>query len=383
MKKNDYSLIDKNSLRKIPVEMIVENIPELKEIEDSKTNVISDWLINWIEENYQNGNIKEYDLLPKKTEFAYHLGVSIGTAQNVFRLLEDKGYVQSKQRIGTMIRNWKNPKLKVRKLTSKRDIAVEDIKKYLLKSVKVGEKIPSTRILASMMNISSNTVRLAIENLCLSGILHHENNVGRENYWILQSKGFSVKKEDVVVVTLAEKVQKDLENYIIKNLKVGQKMPAHEFLSKDLKVSIKTIHDAFNVLVDKKILLARRGRYGTVVLKMPNDANSAIKPETTIFAPAYQTAFYNYEKTQEHIKKMIAENYEIGSKLPSIMDFSKQLDLSPNTIRKAFENLAKQGYLRFARGRYGGTFVIDIPEIENGQAFKWLAVNPTYAKIYK
>ena len=80
--------------------------------------------------------------------------------------------------------------------------------------------------------------------------------------------------------------------------------------------------------------------------------------------------------------EVIAENYEIGAKLPSILELSKQLDLSPNTIRKAFHNLAKEGYLAFSRGRYGGTFVIDIPETGE-QAFKWLAVNPKYAEVYK
>ena len=77
---------------------------------------------------------------------------------------------------------------------------------------------------------------------------------------------------------------------------------------------------------------------------------------------------------------MIAENYSVGMKLPSIAELSKQMDLSPNTIRKAFHNLAKEGYLIFSRGRYGGTFVIDIPETDE-HAFKWLAVNPKYAEV--
>ena len=64
------------------------------------------------------------------------------------------------------------------------------------------------------------------------------------------------------------------------------------------------------------------------------------------------------------------------------MALSKEMDLSPNTIRKAFKNLASEGYLTFSRGRYGGTFVIDIPETDT-QAFKWLAVNPKYAETYK
>jgi DNA-binding GntR family transcriptional regulator len=78
---------------------------------------------------------------------------------------------------------------------------------------------------------------------------------------------------------------------------------------------------------------------------------------------------------------MIAENYEIGSKFPSILTLSKELNLSHNTIRKAYNNLAKEGYLAFSRGRYGGTYVIDIPETAE-QTFKWLAVNPKYAEVY-
>ena len=188
--------------------------------------------------------------------------------------------------------------------------------------------------------------------------------------------------DEVQDSTLVKKVENDLKNYITQNLKTGDKIPAHAELSKELSVSIKTIHDALKVLIDEGILLARRGRYGTTVLRMPFETKVSEKPETSIFAPAPETAFYYYERTQNHIKKMIAENYEIGSKLPSITELSKELDLSPNTIRKAFHNLANEGYLAFSRGRYGGTFVIDIPETDE-QAFKWLAVNPKYAEVYK
>ena len=69
------------------------------------------------------------------------------------------------------------------------------------------------------------------------------------------------------------------------------------------------------------------------------------------FAPAKETAFYYYEKTQNNIKKMITENYQIGDKLPSIKELSESMDLSPNTIRKALHNLSKEGYLQFSRGR--------------------------------
>lgn len=380
-----YLLFDKSNLKTLSVKDISINLPDLKNIFDSKAIAIGNWLIDWIETDFKAGKIKETDLIPKKADLAYHLGVSIGTMQNAFRYVEDMGYVESKQCIGTMVRDWKKTTSKVRKLTSKRDVSIDMIKKYIIdKKIKIGQKLPSSRTLATSIGSSANTTRLALEHLCSTGIIER-NYRANESSWTLRSNNFSAPKSKSDITnntTLVEKVEKDLENYITKNLKVGEKLPAHENLSEELKVSIKTIHDALKTLIKKGILLARRGRYGTTVIKMPNESEFAPRKETSIFASAQETAFYNYEKTQNHIKALIAQNYEIGSKLPSILDLSKELDLSPNTIRKAFNNLAKEGYLRFSRGRYGGTFVIDIPDTTS-QSFKWLAVNPKYVEVYK
>lgn len=389
-----FLLLDKNNLRKLSVKDISLPIPDLKNIFESKAIVIANWLISWIEIDFKAGKIKETDLLPQKADLAYHLGVSIGTVQNAFRNIEDKGFVESKQCIGTMVRDWKKPTQSIRKLTSKRDVCVNLIKKYIVdKKIKVGQKLPSSRVLANLIGTSPNTTRLALENLCSQGILENSFKFSNEVSLVLKSTDFAFSKSNTEIsnnVTLVEKVEKDLENYITKKLKVGDKLPAHSDLSSELKVSVKTVHDALKTLIKKGILLARRGRYGTTVIKMPiggseNMAQESMlssKKETSIFASAKETAFYNYEKTQNHIRALIANNYEIGSKLPSIMSLSKELDLSPNTIRKALNNLASEGYLRFSRGRYGGTFVIDIPETSS-QSFKWLAVNPKYVEVYK
>lgn len=385
-KAGDFLLLDKNNLRKLSIKDISIELPDLKNIFESKAIVIANWLIDWIDADFRAGKVQETDLLPQKADLAYHLGVSIGTMQNAFRYVEDKGYVESKQCIGTMVRDWKKPSMNVRKLTSKRDMSVDLIKKYIVDNkVKVGQKLPSSRVLASLLGGSANTIRLALENLCSAGVLENRVKGLNEANWVLKSTNFSLSKvssDSLNNVTLVEKVEKDLEKYITKKLKVGDKLPAHEQLSAELKVSIKTVHDAFKSLIKKGILLARRGRYGTTVIKMPNEVATSFKKETSIFASAQETAFYNYEKTQNHIKALIAQNYEVGSKLPSIMTLSKDLDLSPNTIRKALGNLSNEGYLRFVRGRYGGTFVIDIPETSS-QSFKWLAVNPKYVEVYR
>lgn len=374
--------VKKNDLKTIQISEVFADLPELKNIKEPKANVIAKWMAELIKANLKSGKIKINNLLPSKSEFAYMLGVSIGTIQNALRQIEDLGYVESKQCIGTLVKDYRKKTSTMRKLTSKREIAIEKIKKIIIdNNIKVGQNLPSSRIIATKTGCSANTVRLALENLCGVGILTHKFKNSKETGWILKDKNFEISETEKSE-TLVLKIENDLKNYIAENLQIGDKIPAHAELAEKLNVSIKTIHDALKILIDDGILLARRGRYGTSVIKMPNEMTIEQKRETSIFAPAQDTAFYYYEKTQNHIKHMIAVNYRIGEKLPSIAELSKQMDLSPNTIRKAFHNLAKEGYLVFSRGRYGGTFVIDIPETEE-QTFKWLAVNPQYAETYK
>lgn len=380
----EYMLLNKSNLRKLTSKDISIELPDLKNSFDSKSETIAQWLVDWIKEDLKSGKMQETNILPSKEDLAYTLGVSVGTIQNSLRLIEDRGYVESKQRIGTLVRDWKKPIQNLRKLTSKREKCIDMIKKYILDNkMRIGEKMPSSRVMASLLEISANTTRLALENLCFVGILEHDLRNTKEFSLLVKNNKFNVKSMNATLenITLVEKVEKEIENYISQKMSVGEKMPTHDILSEKFKVSVKTVHDALEKLIKNGILLARRGRYGTVVVQMPNNKGTKQRKEDLIFAPAKDTAFYNYEKTQNHIKKLIAENYDIGSKLPSIMKLSKQLDLSPNTIRKALNNLADEGYLRFSRGRYGGTFVIDIPDT-SAQSFKWLAVNPKYVEVY-
>lgn len=383
--KDNFILPQKSSLNQIKVSDIGIDLPDLKNISESKAIAIAKWMMKWINNDLASGNINVNDLLPSKPDLAYLLGVSIGTIQNSLRYIEDLGYVESKQCIGTLVKDPQNSEQSLRKLTSKRELAIGEIKKYIIKHrFKIAQPLPSSRTISKEIGCSANTTRLALEFLGTTGIIEHKFKNANESGWILKSKDFEIEdiEDDFENKTLVKKVENDLKDYISDNLNIGDRIPAHGDLSNILKVSVKTIHDALKSLINEGILLARRGRYGTTVIKMPYDNNVSIKKETSIFAPAQDTAFYYYEKTQNHIKKMIAENYEIGSKLPSIIELSKELDLSPNTIRKAFHNLAQEGYLAFSRGRYGGTFVIDIPETDE-QTFKWLAVNPKYAEVYK
>ncbi len=373
-----YIRPQKGNLHKIKVSDINFPLPELKVHKESKAVTLGKWFIKWIE---NDENVKPNYLLPSKPELAYMLGVSIGTVQNAIRYIEDLGYVEAKQCMGTLIKDRNGENVEVRKKTAKREVAVNSIKQYIIDNkLQVGSILPASRNLAEAIGYSDNTTRLALEQLGVDGVLEHKYKYSHESGWHVMTLDFELDNSISANQTLVKKVEEDLKNYITQNLKVGDRIPAHGELSKLFCASGKTVHDALQNLIDERILLPRRGRYGTTVIRMPNDYSMNEKKETSIFAPAPDTAFYYYERTQNHIKKLIAENYTIGSKLPSINEFAEQLDLSPNTIRKAFNNLAKEGYLAFSRGRYGGTFVIDIPETEE-QTFKWLAVNPKYAEV--
>lgn len=375
----DYIFPKKSNFTVIPISKVDIELPDLKNISEAKSVVIGKWLMKYIESGLKSNNISINNIMPSKADFAYKLGVSIGTMQNAFRYIEDLGYVESKQCIGTLVRDYHKPVTTMRKLTSKRDFASEAIKKYIkVNGYKIGMNLPSSRTVAAIVGYSSNTTRLALDYLSAQGILEHKFKNANEYGWVIKSLDFEIsQQEGNKATTLVDMVVMDLETYISNNLKIGDKLPSHYVLSSSLKASLKTVHDALKILTERGILLPKRGKYGTTVVKIPNDNTVSVKPEMSIFAPAKDTAFYHYEKMQNRIKRMIAEEYDIGEKLPSIVEMSKIFDLSPNTIRKAFHNLAKEGYLVFSRGRYGGTFVIDMPEIEQ-QTFKWLAVNPQY-----
>ena len=369
-----YINYKKKDLERISIENFKVSTPNLKNV--NKTEVLTEWLMNKIDEGLKSSAFKTGNLLPKKADLAYALGVSLGTIQNVLRILEDKDYIYSKQCIGSVIKNRSDVDSKIRKQTSKKDIAEEKIKSYIkTHNLKIGSILPASRQLSKELQISLNTLRNALSALTLDNILGYNN----KKELVLKTNNFTVSSK-TGEETLVIKVKEDLKKYICENFKVGDKLTSHEELAKLFNVSMKTIHNAVQILAKENMLLPRRGSYGTTVTSTSMNAAFEPKREMSIFAPAQQTAFYHYQKIQNKIKTIISERYDIGSKLPSIKQFSLMLDVSPNIIRKAFNNLAKEGILRFTRGRYGGTYVIDLPET-NEQTFRWLAVNPQYATV--
>ena len=394
-KKLSFEKLEKNSLKRIEISELPKDIPNFRNTFESKDSVIKRWLTDWITAGIKKGKIEENTLLPKKADLAYYLGVSVGTVQNAIRFVEDAGWLESKQRIGTIVRNQNSSNPIIRKAESKREKVIAQIKKYIIdNNLKINDPLPSARALSSIIGNSTNTTRLALDYLGMQGIIEARAFRSNESNWILK-KVPSISEEEKEFTqtnnlssnTLVEQVEKELKEYIKANHSVGDRLPAHSELSDILKVSIKTVHDAMKSLIDEGVLLARRGRYGTTIIKIPD--SNLLQPTqeisivaSSIFAKAEDAAFYSYQKIENLIKNYIAQNFEIGDKLPSMEALSEKFDVSSNTIRKALQNLSKQGYVNFSRGRYGGTFVSDLPENENEEAFRWLAISPQYTISY-
>lgn len=381
--------ISKAALVRIDVGQLPREIPDFQAPGATKDTLIADWLKSWIADALEKGVVSENHLLPRKSEIAAHLGVSIGTVQNAIRYIEDEGCVESKQRIGTLIRDTRHSGQRMRKQTSKRDQAVLAIKRYILDhEFQPGETLPSAREIAKAIHSAPNTTRLALEYLSGTGILKSLGNRGNKANWALRSLP-EITAGTVSAIeseTLIDQLERDLKKLIAERFETNDKLPSHLELSDIFKVSIKTVHDAMRRLAEQGILHSKRGRYGTYVVRKP-DAGKFAPIDTSIFVPAEEIMLYNYQKVERHLKDLLRTTYAIGDKLPPMGILSRDLDVSSNTIRKALQNLAKEKLVAFTRGRYGGTYVTAIPfeteESPGGKPFEWVSINPDTVKTYQ
>lgn len=58
-------------------------------------------------------------------------------------------------------------------------------------------------------------------------------------------------------------------------------------------------------------------------------------------------------------ERILAGNYPVGSRLPSLRELARELDAHPNTVAHAYRELSDAGTVRLEQGR--GTFVVKLP----------------------
>lgn len=383
-------IVKKAVLRKIEIDELPEKLPNFRDHSKTKDNILAEWLVDWINKGLERGSLRVNDLLPSKSEISGITGVSIGTVQTAIRLIEDQGYVASKQRIGTFICE-RNASGIVRKQVSKRELTIESIKKYIVNGgFQPGEELPSSRTLSKKIGSAPNTTRLALEYLAKSGVIQSKTLKENKSNWILsilpEVSGEVPENENPSGSdSLVNQVERDLKAIISRTCKPGDKLMSHYELSDTLKVSIKTVHDAMKRLVEQGILQSKRGRYGTFVLRLPSEKQALTGKESEIFAPASQASLYNYERVETYLKEFLKNNFKPGDKLPAMSQFAAELNVSSNTIRKAMQCMSEEGIVRFSRGRYGGTFLVKTPETGLQGAkptLSWLSVNVEQAAVY-
>ena len=346
-----------------------------------KGQIVTNWLIDWIKHSLEIGVADYGDFIPTKEVLASYLNVSCATIQNSIRQVKNLGYFCSKQSIGTYITDFYSKDIKSQDELCHGSIAECKIKKIVLDSkFKLNEPILSINDFAKRTAISQNTIRFALVNLSRMGYLEKKHLKGNKYTWIYK-KEFSLTQEELLNgiqdedFTLTHQLVKKIQAYIEKTYKQGDKILPNLAFSRMFDVSIKTVNDAMKILNAKKIILSRRGRYGTVYLgKTQNEKKDFVSSERKKFN-SVQNYTYSWQKALGHLKKYIIENYETGDKIAPIRELASILNVSPNTIRRALKSLFLSGHLISQRGKSGGIFITDMPERDEDK-YRWLALNP-------
>ena len=376
-------------MKKIQISQINFPPPDFKNSTVTKEKIVLKWLIDWINHSISTSDVKYGDFLPEKSKLAKYLGVSIGTIQNAIRQAEDMGYFESRQSVGTAIKDPHNQNKIFEKTFSKKDEATILIKKYIIDSkLKLENALPSTKELSKLLNIGGNTIRLALEVLLREGIIEQITQSGAKVIRIYKK---SFNKENCEKIqqrtNLAKITVQKMKEYIIKNFNVGDKILPNEEFAKLFNVSIRTVNEAAKILNEQNIILSRRGSYGTIYINDPRKIKKQkereekslfmSKPQNNILQESY---LYSWEKTLEALKKYIIQNHSAGDKIPSIKELATILNVSTNTIRHAISILCDEGYLITQRGKYGGVYILEMPQ-KDSETFRWLALNPTAINI--
>jgi DNA-binding GntR family transcriptional regulator len=377
--------LQRAELTPLTVASLPRTLPDFYTPGSSKDVLIAEWLTEWITQGLADGSLGEHHILPKKGDIAAYLGVSAGTVQNAIRYIEDDGHVESKQRIGTVLRLLThNPDdSRLRKQTSKRDQAVLALKHYILaQNIPVGDALPSARQLSGILGAAPNTTRLALEYLSGVGVVDSKGFRGNKANWYLAKRPTDIDASHTEPIaiesqTLIDQLERELRNVIRTEHKVGDKLPPHQELGERFKVSIKTIHDAMSRLAQQGYVQSKRGRHGTVVVQLPSQgvtpalealfvpAGKPVPSPSPVAQPprfAGLSSSSAQQQVSDRLRKELKQNYTTGDKLPPMATLATQWDVSTHLVRKALTDMASKGWVSLSRGRNGGTTVLKQPD---------------------
>ncbi len=364
-------------MKKISIEEI-HKFKTAKEIFDenkSKEENAYFWIIEFRKFLLENNLAKTGDLFPSKKDISFFLNLSLGTVQNALRSAENEGYFISKQNMGTTI---SSPDIeKPQKMFSKKDKALIEIKRFLVSNNYLkGELLPTVSKLSEEINASVNTTRLAVLELIQRGVIIKE--VHKRNVLLILNTDVKLSDKEksgsneIKSKSLSKVLKENVKKYISQNYKTGDKIPPNSFFAKHFNVSTRTIHLCMKELAAEKFIYPKRGSSGTIFTNKGDFEKSNVKEEKI-------SLNYKWENGYKKIINYIIKNNEAGDKTLSIKEFSKKLNLGEGTVKRAVKELIKDGVLYSQKGKYGGLFVVEMPE-KTENSYQWLIINPNYFK---
>lgn len=372
-------------MKRLTVQDIKIPKPDFKLKKQPKSEQISLWLIDWIKHALEHGIADFGDFIPSKEELALFLDVSCATVQNSIRRVKNLGYFYSKQSLGTQIADFHSKDLKPQDDLCHTSVAMCKIKKIIIDDkIEQGSCIPSVFELSKRTDISKNTIRFSLNTLCIDGFLEKKQLKGNKCAWIYK-KEFQLTKEEIEHgineedFTLKHQLVEKIQKYIEKTYKPKEKILPNIAFSNMFDVSIKTVNDAMKVLNARKVILSRRGKYGTIYLGNENVSKTDFLSSERKKLPG-QNYIYSWQKALSHLKKYIIENYKAGDKIAPIRELAEILNVSPNTIRRALSDLFQKEYLVSKRGKSGGIYIIEMP-VKDEESYRWLALNPNAVEM--
>ena len=355
------------SMPDVPSRLSLGDLPEALTLKAGigKDAQIATWLTTWIKAGFASNDLNENHLLPLKKDLSDYLGVSVGTVQNAIRFVEDEGWVESKQRIGTLLRNASHTQdeQRIRKQTSKRDQTVLAIQQYIVnEGIAVNDLLPSSREMAKIIQAAPNTTRLAMEFLAHEGLLEAMGNRGKKPNWTLKRlpdvENVGSDFASIQTDTLIDQIERDLKALISDRYEVNDKLPPHQELAALFKVSIKTVHDAMQRLAEQGMIHSKRGRYGTYVTRLPLHFIS-LNAMANLFLPAEQHIdLYDYEKAYQSLNEKLTASFKTGDSLPNLQVLAEDIGVTVNSVRRGLKQLQDEGRVTFKRGRFGGAVVL-------------------------
>ena len=227
--------------------------------------------------------------IPSTRKMSDFLGISQNTTRLAYEHLCTIGILESRQMRG----NDSNWYLKQIPSISSKDIKqietmsadtlvyklTKDLKIYLAKEFKIGDKIPSHEELATKLNVSVKTIHDCIKQLNKESIVISRRgrygSILAQNplspvFEPLKENSIFAKAEDAAFYSY-QKIENQIINLINSKYNSGEKLPSMVELSKKYDVSTNTIRKALISLEQDGYVTFGRGRFGgTFVIEKPD-----------------------------------------------------------------------------------------------------------------